>query len=381
MTGSRGEADFVVRRAVRSALRVEAEFATEAEAHRYVLSSIRAESLSPRGVSPSGSVLELLHEGKADAAAARRVLQRLSRSQRRTIERLLAGRPPASLDRIARDEGISSSAVAQRVESGLRQIAAGFRKGPPPAFERGPHPGLEALLDYVGGSLTGERAVDVAAHCRICSSCGDELGTMMLLKTSWGESLRVPLVSRTSRRMLGVALVAAAIAAGGWVYDRMMPNPWKEHATSETVPRWFYDFFDRGPGSWSSGDSARGLALLVEGRYAEAIEELEPLVESHPEDTEASTYLGVARFLSGDASRSTVRLLEQGTSSFRAGRLARWYLANAWLVRGDVDRAVEELEELAATGDWFGRSAKALLKKLEEAKRAPDRPAGTVAGR
>jgi Flp pilus assembly protein TadD len=152
----------------------------------------------------------------------------------------------------------------------------------------------------------------------------------------------------------------------------MMPNPWKEHATRESVPRWFYAFLYRSPGPRS--EIARGLSLLVEGKYQEAIETLEPRAQGLVPDAEAASYLGIARYLSGDSSRRTLRLLESGTSSSRAGRIARWYLANALLTRGDVESATTHLTELATVRDWFGRAAKALLEKLQEAKK----PAGTL---
>jgi hypothetical protein len=364
---------------------LDTDFATEAEAHEYVLSSIRSGALrSLEPASSSASVLDLVREGEAAVRAAEATamgrLRQLPRAHRRTVERILFGRPAMSVESIARSEGVSARVVEARFDDALRQVAAGFGSSRDPARDGEPHLALPFLVAYVEGSLTGEQARDVAKHCHRCRSCGDRLGTLMLLRAAAGESVRVPLVSKSTVRAGAVALVLVTLAGGALVVDGMLPNPWKDHATSETVPRWFYEFFQRSD-SWASGDSAAGLALLVEGRVDEAIERLEPVVREHPEDAEAASYLGVARFLSGDTSRGTVRLLELGTSSFRAGRLARWYLANVWLARGDVDSAIVHLEELAATGDWFGRSAKALLRKLEELKRAQGERVNSVARR
>jgi hypothetical protein len=238
------------------------------------------------------------------------------------------------------------------------------------------HPPLEALLAYVRGALAADEARDVAVHAGSCPSCGDRLGTMMLLRAASIERFRLPLVPRGIRRLLWALVALAGIGIGIAVVREWMPNPWKEHATHETVPRWFYSFLYRGdvdePGS--GGERARGLSLLVEGKYEEAIETLEPWVRSHDSEVEAATYLGIGRYLSGDSSRETVRLLESGLSSEHSERLARWYLASVLLTRGDIEGATTQLTELAAVRDWFGRAAKALLEELGKSRK----PAGTL---
>ncbi|MGD8331441.1 MAG: hypothetical protein PVJ49_18560, partial [Acidobacteriota bacterium] len=121
---------------------------------------------------------------------------------------------------------------------------------------------------------------------------------------------------------------------------------------------------------------AEGLDLLVRGEYQQAIEKLGPLVEEVRSAPEASAYLGIARYLTGDVSRTTVGLLETGTTSARAGRIADWYLANALLVRGDVTRARARLQGLAYVGDWVGRQSQALLEQLQSVERGAPQVSG-----
>ena len=114
----------------------------------------------------------------------------------------------------------------------------------------------------------------------------------------------------------------------------------------------------------------------MRGQFDEAIATLEPLTETPGSESEASAYLGIARYLTGDVSSRTVELLETGTTSTRAGRIADWYLANAHLSRGEIREARDRLRGLAFVGDWVGRQSQELLDRLE----AAERPAPVVVG-
>jgi hypothetical protein len=383
LSGSRSHADYLVRKAVSGVSRRPAAPATEAEFHKRVLESIRESALrSVPATAPS--ILALIHApgpGELEAAQRRAVrrLSELARDHRRSIERVLIRRPAWGLTTFAAAEGVSSASAAATIESGLGAVASGvYGIDRPPGLneDTGPHAALDVLLTYVQGVLTADEAGGVVSHASACVACGDRLGTMMLLKAASIETLRLPRLPRGYRRAGGAALLACGLLVTGFpIVRQLMPNPWEEHATRETVPGWFYSFLYRGEDPRSSTAVGRGLSLLVEGKYEEAIEVLEPRAQGLNADPEAATYLGIARYLSGDSSRGTVRLLESGTSSSRSGRLARWYLASVLLARGDVDGASFHLKELASLRDWFGRAAEALLEKLER----PREPRGTLA--
>jgi hypothetical protein len=377
-SGNRTQADYLVQNAVAGAWKWPARPATELEVHAQVLSSIRSRALRSPEIftsAPAGSVLALLREpGELESAQrdAVRRLRDLPRAARRSIERVLLRRPSWSIERVAAHGGVSSACVTASIETGLHYVAAGVHRmsgelsrSASGAWAPESHPPLEASIAYVRGALGADEARALVSHGSSCLSCGDRLGTMMLLRAASIERFRLPLVRRGTRRALSGLLAFVLLATGILVVRRMMPNPWREQATRESVPRWFHTFLYRGDGPGSASEISRGLSLLVEGKYREAIEALEPWARGRDANPEAATYLGIARYLSGDSSRGTVRLLKSGTSSSRSGRLARWYLANVLLARGDVEGATAQLTELATLGDWFGRAAKALLEKLE----------------
>lgn len=379
LSGSRSHADYLVQKAVSGVSKEAAAPATEAEFHAHVLAFIRESALRSTSAS-ARSILGLFHThapGELAAAQGRAAarLSELPRDHRRCIERVLLTRPAWSLEKLAAREGVTSSFAAATIESGLRAVAArvhGENRRRNQTAESEAHPRLDAHLAYVHGVLTGDEARSVVSHGGVCVACGDRLGTLMLLKAASVETLRLPRLPRGTRRTAAVLLVFGLLTGGFFLVHEMMPNPWEEHATHETVPGWFYSFLYRGEDARSTSEVARGLSLLVEGRFEEAIEALEPRASGRNPDPEAATYLGIARYLNGDSSRGTVRLLESGTSSSRSGRLARWYLASVLLSRGDVDGATVQLKELATVRDWFGRAAEALLEKLEQAKEPRD---------
>ncbi|HXV59746.1 MAG TPA: zf-HC2 domain-containing protein, partial [Vicinamibacteria bacterium] len=284
-SGNRVDADDYVRRAVSGLARRSSEISTEAAVHARVLHSIRTSvlgSMRPRGAGLAPSVLELLSRDRDDeeiataAGTALRRVRHLPREPRRLIERVLLRRPPQSVARVAASEGRDTGSIVAMLESGLRNVAAGVRPGSNVRVAKSPpddsHPSFPELSAYVEGSLSGDEARSVAAHACACSPCGDRLGTMILLKAASTEKFRLPLVPRSYRRAAAGALLASLLAVLGLIAPRFMPNPWKEHAVRETVPRWFQQFYYRPGDALSGNEVARGLALLVDGRYREAVD-------------------------------------------------------------------------------------------------------------
>jgi tetratricopeptide (TPR) repeat protein len=390
--GSRTGADHLVCRAVGRALHTAGDVGSESEAHERVLATIRSEALAllrrrppARPVSDPGtpwigaesepSVLRLLTE-EADRMdfrhagdIAAEMVRELPAAQRRSLEMLLLRRPPLQLSELARRRRLEAEQLHDEVAEGLDQVAASIRV----ARRRrsgGAHPDLKALAGYVDGALSGDEARAVIGHCRACGACGDRLGTMILLRTRAAKATLAPRLSRGTR-VAALALTLALGFAGGFVLAQALaPNPWAELATPDTVPRWYHDFL-YGYRQQVPGDRAlaEGLDLLVKGRYAEAIARLEPLAGRGPNAPEASAYLGIAHYLSDDVSRATIDLLVAGATSSRAGRISDWYLANAFLRRGEIEKARARLRALAYVGDWVGRQAQELLARLDGGER------------
>ena len=285
---------------------------------------------------------------------------------------LLLHRPSVSLQDVARKRHVELDSVTLEIEEGLDLLATSLHVIPERRYEGG-HPDLKTLTAYIDGALSGDEARAVVGHCNGCSGCGDRLGTMMLLRSGAAKAALAPRLPRGTRAAALVLTLAAGLAGGVVLARALAPNPWAEHATVDTVPRWFHDFLYGYRADISALDVAlaEGLDLLVRGDYDEAIDKLEPLTRQPRAAPEASGYLGIARYLTGDTSRGTVELLEAGIPSARAGRISDWYLANVLLARGDVARARRRLTGLAFVGDWVGRQSQGLLDALDRAAR-PD---------
>jgi Flp pilus assembly protein TadD len=108
------------------------------------------------------------------------------------------------------------------------------------------------------------------------------------------------------------------------------------------------------------------LHALIEERYADAIAVLQRRIVNQPADREATAYLGIAGYLSGDYSERTAELLRTGTADPRAGRWASFYLGNLALMNGDLVGAHEQFDRLALVDDRVGREARAMLARLPE---------------
>ncbi len=388
-TGNRADADDIVRLAVRRALQSPDQPSSERRAHERVLCGIRTaavellrqrqESVSAGGKATTesvaeSSVLSLLtddddtNDPRHAADVAAQELRELPKQHRRVLEQLLLRRPPLPLDAVARRRRVGVHDVSGDIEEGLDYLASAIRGAGRRPYAGG-HPALKELTVYVDGALSGDEARAIVEHCRDCATCGDRLGTMMLLRSRVAKSTLAPRVPRGTRVAALVLAIAAGLVGGFVIARQLAPNPWAAHATSEPVPRWFHDFLYGYREEVAPSDMvlAEGLDLLVRGDYTSAIDKLEPLIERLNARPEASAYLGIALYMTGDLSGRTIDMLTAGTSSTRAGRISDWYLANALLLRGDVGEARRRLRGLAFVADWVGRQAEALLGRLDQA--------------
>ena len=226
---------------------------------------------------------------------------------------------------------------------------------------------------WPGQDAVGRRITVQEVSREIIGVVGDTQQSLVNQGESSQGAVYLPFAQQPmSAPFLLVRMKVEPEALAGAMRNELSTNPWAEHATRDNVPGWFHDFFygERRDARGTESATARGLELLVQGELEQAIETLEPLMEDPESNSEARAYLGIARYLTGDTSRSTVRLLDDGVDSHRAGRLSRWYLASVLLTRRDIDGARVHLKALTSTGDWFGRAATALLEALDAASRS-----------
>jgi len=113
----------------------------------------------------------------------------------------------------------------------------------------------------------------------------------------------------------------------------------------------------------STAPFARGMEHYAARRYASAEPLLAQASRAAPRDAEAAFYLGVTRLLLDRPGEAEAALRVAVTSAPTSG-LYRWYLAQAFLRRGDGRAALRELDRLAAGSDEFSEKARALRTRI-----------------
>ena len=184
------------------------------------------------------------------------------------------------------------------------------------------HPTTEALLAYPMGELERETARSVFEHCNSCPECGAELAMIIRLRSTVVGSERR--YGRTWSWLAIAASLVVLIAAGAFfanlVGHRFRPvndassgaasaePALASLATQETIPRGFFELRFGGLVPVDTGERLlqQGLEALVEERFEEADQVLSRRLASSPRDIEASTYLGIARYLQGGCVPSPV---------------------------------------------------------------------------
>lgn len=245
------------------------------------------------------------------------------------------------------------------------------------------HPSVEELVDYPLGRLTVERSREVWQHCSTCSTCGNELAGIILLRTGAITEAAAERPQWTWK-YLAIAASIVLVVGIGWVSWRLLPGPsgdqltaptapavpvpseYADLATRETLPQTHLDFrFGVAtPAGTERGRVREGVQAIVDGRFDEAERSLRTLMLSDPSE-ETAVYLGVALYLQGDLSDETATLLGAADPAGGSlGRAGHWYLANLFVARGEVDAARPILEQLGAADDRWGRRSLELIEKI-----------------
>lgn len=242
------------------------------------------------------------------------------------------------------------------------------------------HVDIEGLLAYAHGETGGAEADAVLQHSCACRECGDELAVMLALvgqeAQATGEAQRGASSAPWAWRWIG--LVAASVVLAVVVGIALMSwGPWLDTggvdeamqlATTEAPERVMLEYLFGAPTVSAAAPQVRGgFALIVNGRYQEAVALLSTLYDAQPGDNELAASLGIALYLSGDDGERAASSLMQGQRLGRQdsfGNLAAWYLANHYLRRGDVVQAREVLEDLSQGPDAPGTQARDLLERL-----------------
>jgi hypothetical protein len=244
------------------------------------------------------------------------------------------------------------------------------------------HPGhidVERLLAFAHGEVVEPEAGEIRQHASACPECGDELAVMLALRIGpagnivpapqVGHDTMAPPDQRRLKALLAASVVFVAVLGTlmmSGIFDTELPDV---AGLATTVPpdRVDLDFlFGQVVPASTVGTARAGFALIVDGRFEDAVRLLSPLNEARPGDDEVATGLGIALYLSDDSSVRAEWLLAQGGATRREdlSHYAKWYLGNLYLRRGDVAQATLVLEDISTESDFPGTWARQLLRRL-----------------
>jgi predicted Zn-dependent protease len=215
----------------------------------------------------------------------------------------------------------------------------------------------EQLVDLAAGRIGEDASDELLRHVEGCPRCSSGLAIV-------ADVASVALASEKSgRRLPWLATIAAAAAAAAIlfaVFALTREDP--VSSLADLRPPWLVASTPRGEGTAVPADA---LLAFGEGRYAEAARDLDAALTRSPNDPVVSHYAGVAHLLAGDAVAAEKRLTAAAEASEGLLREASlWYLAQAFLVRGDARSARDALERLRALDGDYAPNAESLLEKL-----------------
>ncbi|MCB0553884.1 MAG: hypothetical protein KDD02_10060 [Phaeodactylibacter sp.] len=115
-----------------------------------------------------------------------------------------------------------------------------------------------------------------------------------------------------------------------------------------------------------TGLRASAVKAYEAGAYSDAEALSRAYLENNPDDTEIQFYYGLLLLGKGDASGAIPYLVavKQKPDPIAYERPATWYLALAYLKRGQSDTARRLFSELADGEDRYANQARSILKKL-----------------
>lgn len=241
------------------------------------------------------------------------------------------------------------------------------------------HLSLDELRALVRGRNLEQRS-RLVEHCRLCAECGDQLAGMLAVTLAQSSSS----ISRRRKHVLLATMVAGVIlvVAIAMLFPTIVgddPSVQDQQfaalATTATLPATAVRFHVRlsslapAAAGRSVPQIREGGELLAAGEYDAAIVALEREYSAHPGAPLVATYLGIARYLSGDDAPEVARLLAQGVGAgdtrTPASTYAEWYLGNYLLRVGRIDEAVAVLDRVSAQGGGLGKAALATLEEID----------------
>ncbi len=241
----------------------------------------------------------------------------------------------------------------------------------------------EIIEKYLTGRLDRSTQEEFEAHFFGCPKCRERLEVVRLLQEKlWerGEALRpqAPEPSRAAIRCRAWAYSAAAAviivvaAALWWQFMRPTGPP----AATEVTPAALMVLARIDPPSYiptalrgAEDDAAErfrlGMQSYIAGRYGEAIPDLRAAAELDPRRAGSRFFLGICLLLTGKTDEGVEELkktVSLGDSAYLEE--AHFYLAKAYLGKGDVLGTKAELNWVLERGDRLKEDAARILAQL-----------------
>lgn len=105
--------------------------------------------------------------------------------------------------------------------------------------------------------------------------------------------------------------------------------------------------------------------LYEKKQYAEAATAISDLVGKHPEKRDLVYYQGISLLASGEVDQSIALLKVSANESYQdVDKKTPWYLALAYLKKGDLTLATPWLEKTEKVDELHRKDAAKILKKI-----------------
>jgi tetratricopeptide (TPR) repeat protein len=241
----------------------------------------------------------------------------------------------------------------------------------------------EIIEKYLTGRLDGAELEEFEVHYFGCSKCREKLQVSRLLQEKlWeqGEKTRPqaqePHRVLTGRRAWAISAAAMALVVAGvalwWQYTRSDRAPAGPEETSSSLimlariePPLYVSPALRGAEDEAAERFRLGMIHYRDGRYGEAITDLRAAAGLHPNGANVRFFLGICLLLTEKTDEGIEELkatIGLGDSGYLEE--AHFYLAKAFLGKGNVGSAKEELNWIQEKGSNLKEEAAQILAQL-----------------
>ncbi len=219
------------------------------------------------------------------------------------------------------------------------------------------------LYEYLSGSLHPQEAEKTAVHLEECPECRERFKIMVAL-----DNPRVPVIQINSNRFipagrnLRLAAAGLLLAAAISILYSQLPTGYNPPAGGTLATSQPYPLVMLETRNSSGADLSRGLHLYREGRYREALAEL----EKHEESDDALFFSAISLYMLDEPVKASEKLKRLAAVSEKWASAADWYRSQSLLKIGKTDEAISVLKKIAETENQYRKQALELLKKLGE---------------